>query len=120
MDEREYAEKTNGGELAVCTGDLLDGLDIDIVAYSGFGELTDEQHDKLWAEMTDIGLVELCSNCELLETGEWDAPGQSTIFYSLVTNDAEAFKLELRQHINTILTASHTSSPGYPKAQTHQ
>ena len=103
MDEQEYLEKTNGGELEVCTGDLLDGLDIDIVVYSGFGELTDEQHDKLWAEMTDIHLVEMCNNCELFETGEQDAPGFSTIFYSLITNDPDAFKAELRQHITTIL-----------------
>jgi hypothetical protein len=103
MEEKEYLERTNGGELEVCTGDLLDGLDIDIVAYSEFVALTDEQHDKLWNETTDIGLVEMCSHCELIETGQWDAPGKSTIFYSLITNEPEKFKQELRQLIKTIL-----------------
>ena len=103
MYEQEYLEKTNGGEWEVCTGDLIDGLDIDIVAYSEFGELTDEQYDHLWEEMTDIRLVELCDSCELIETGEWDAPGQSTVFYSLITSDPATFKAELRQHISNIL-----------------
>lgn len=103
MDEQEYLEKTNGGELEVCTGDLLDGLDLDIVSYSGFGGLTNEQHDKLWAEMTDIRLVAMCNNCELFEIGERDAPGFSTIFYSLITKDPDAFKAELRKHIAKIL-----------------
>jgi hypothetical protein len=39
----------------------------------------------------------------LIETCQWDAPGQSTTFYSLITNEPEKFKQELRQLIKTIL-----------------
>jgi len=100
---QKHTKHTLFRELEMCTGDLLDGLDIDIVAYSEFGALTDEQHDKLWNETTNISLVEMCSHCELIETGQWDAPGQSTTFYSLITNEPEKFKQELRQLIKTIL-----------------
>ena len=103
MEYGEYMQITQGAELEVCTGDLIDGLDIDLVKYSGIGTLSDEQHDKLWAEMTDINLVEMCDNCELLETGEWDSPGQSTVFYSLITEDQAAFQSELRNKIMEII-----------------
>ena len=105
MEESEYLEKTNDGEFEVCYGDLMDGLSIDIVKYSGIEPLTDDQSDKLWSETTDISLVEMCDNCELIETGERDAPGASTIFYTLVTEDEKAFKSELRETIKSIIGA---------------
>lgn len=105
MEESEYLEKTNDREFEVCYGDLLDGLSIDIVKYSEIEPLSDDQYDKLWSEMTDIRLVEMCDNCELIETGEHDAPGASTIYYSLITTNEEAFKSELREAIKSIISA---------------
>ena len=97
MEESEYLEKTNGGEFEVCYGDLIDGLSIDIVKYSGIEPLTDEQSDKLWNETTSISLVEMCNNCELIETGEHDAPGASTIYYSLILQTKKPLKMNFEK-----------------------
>ena len=92
-------------DLEVCMGDLLEGLEIDIVRYSEIDELSDDQADKLWADTTDIALVEMCSSCELILVAVTDTPMYSTNVYKLITDDADAFKAELRAHIKAIISA---------------
>jgi len=84
----------------VCDGDIVDGLEIDLIEFSGITTLTEEQEDKLWSQATDIQLVERCVECELVFTGEKDdVPSQSTEFFKLVTDNIEGFKEELRNEI---------------------
>ena len=88
----------------VSNGSLMDGLSIDLVRYCGLAVLFEAQEDLLWAENTDIDLVNQCSSAELVVTGDFDEiPGQSDEFYQLETDDLEKFKGELRQVINAIL-----------------
>jgi len=88
----------------VCNGSLMDGLPIDLVRYCGLAALSEAQEDLLWAENSDIDLVNQCSSAELVVTGDIDEmPGQSDEFYQLETDDVEKFKGELRQVINSIL-----------------
>ena len=91
-------------ETKVCTGDWLGGLSIDILEYSEIGSLTEEQKEKLWNEYTDISLIRECDDCFMVKTGELDeVPGQSTEFFSFMTDDEERLKTQLRNIINGII-----------------
>jgi hypothetical protein len=52
-------------DLEVCMGDLLEGLEIDIVRYSEIDELADDQADKLWADTTDCDMYHLPNSHQL-------------------------------------------------------
>ena len=102
--EEEFEPTEDYYETKVCTGDWLGGLSIDILEYSEIGSLTEEQKEKLWNEYTDISLLKACEDCFMVKTGEIDqVPGQSTEFFSFMTDDEESLKSELRSRISKFI-----------------
>lgn len=92
-------------ETKVCTASWMDGLSIDIIAYSEIGPLTEQQVDKLWADHTDIAILRLCDEAFMFQTGEIDeVPGQSDEFFVIMTDDEKALKAELREKIMEIVS----------------
>jgi len=86
--------------IKVCTADWIDGLSIDIIDYSEIGGLTGEQLDMLWSKYTDISLIKSCDDCFMVKTGEFDEiPGQSTEFFSIMTDDEKQLKAQIRDLI---------------------
>ena len=104
-DELVYTE--DYFETKVCKGDWLGGLSIDILKYCGMSELSGEEKDKLWNTYTDIALINACDDCFMVKTGEFDEiPGQSTEYFSFMTDDEEALKLQLRELIRAAIQAT--------------
>jgi len=104
-DELVYTE--DYFETKVCEGDWLGGLSIDILKYCGMSDLSWEEKDKLWNTYTDIALIRACDDCFMVKTGEFDEiPGQSTEYFSFMTDDEEALKLQLRELIRAAIQAS--------------
>ncbi len=88
----------------ICTGSLMDGMSIDVVRWCGFSDLSDEQYDHLWNSITEIGLFEDCGSCEVIETGDIDeVPGQSDVFFKVVTDDVDQCRNEVKTKINQII-----------------
>lgn len=46
-------------------GSYIDGLDFDLVEWCGLPPLTDEEYDKVWNSMTDIGIIKDCFNADV-------------------------------------------------------
>ena len=46
------------------TGSLMDGASVDLVAWSGLARLSDQDHDKLWGELNEQDLLELCESAD--------------------------------------------------------
>ena len=87
-------------ETKVCTADWIDGLSIDIIDYCEIGGLTGEQLDMLWFKYTDISPIKSCDDCFMVKTGEFDeVPGQSTEFFSIMTDDEKQLKAQIRELI---------------------
>ncbi len=62
--------------------------------------LNDEQHDRLWGEISEQELIELCSSADIIPSGETDeVSGQSDEFYQVEVEDVGKFKEELREVI---------------------
>ena len=81
----------------MCTGDWLGGLSIDVLEYSEIGSLTESK------EALERYLYFMMGNVTtaLSKTGELDeVPGQSTEFFSFMTDDEERLKTQLRNIIN--------------------
>ena len=101
-------------EKRVCSGNLDDGVDIDLVQYAGLTSFTPEQYDQLTdATHNDMQLLERCGehyylilmdnegNEQTLETENMDERS-----FFLYTDDEAAFKLELRKQILMAIGAS--------------
>ena len=100
--ELEYDE--DFFETKVCTADWIDGLSIDILKYCEIGPLTAAQKEKLWNECTDISLIRACDECFMIKTGEFDEiPGQSTEYFSVMTDDEDQLKKEIREQIRQVI-----------------
>ena len=99
----EYQDLSNTEEYyetRVCTADWIDGLSIDIIDYCEIGDLTEEQLGMLWFRYTDISLINSCDDCFMVKTGEFDeVPGQSTEFFSIMTDDERQLKAQIRELI---------------------
>ena len=53
---------------------------------------------------TDYSLLKACEDCFMVKTGEIDqVPGQSTEFFSFMTDDEESLKSELRSRISKLI-----------------
>ena len=101
-DDFQYTEEYF--ETKVCTADWLNGLSIDVLEYSGIGNLTTQQKEKLWEVHTDLSLIRLCEECFMVKTGEIDeVPGQATEFFSVMTDNEDRLKAELREQILAIV-----------------
>lgn len=94
-------------EYKVATGTMLEGLDIDIVAYAGL-QLTVVQYDSLHDEVSDLELLFQCKNYHLSPHGDEDVVANDDgDFFYLVTYDEDALKSELRSKIREILGLPH-------------
>jgi len=83
-------------------GSYMNGLGTDLVKWAGLS-LSDEQHDKLWGEINETDLLELCDNV-IVDVDEYDGdsddiPTMSNTYYTVYSDDVEALKLELKQVI---------------------
>ena len=91
-------------EKVICNASLMDGVDINILTWCGLPNLTDEQQDKLWNSITELDLFECCSSCEVIQTGEFDEmPGQSDVFFKIVSSDISKCKSELRCEVERLI-----------------
>ncbi len=91
-------------EKVICNGSLMDGVDINVLTWCGLSDLSDDQHDKLWNYMTELNLFECCSSCEVIQTDEIDEmPGQSDVFFEVVSSDILKCKSEVRSEIEKII-----------------
>ena len=90
-------------EYTISAGTMQEGLDIDIVAYSGL-QLTVEQYDTLHDEMTDIELLFHCESYHLNPHEDEDVVvNDDGDFFYLATYDEDALKSELRLKIQETL-----------------
>ena len=82
----------------------MDGPNVNVLAWAGI-DLSDEDHDKLFAHCTIEALVELCASADLEVTDEFegDVPGSSDTFYEVRIDDPDSFKRELRDEIERLL-----------------
>jgi hypothetical protein len=83
-------------------GSYMNGLGTDLVKWVGL-TLSDEQHDKLWGNINETDLLELCDNV-IIDVEEYDGenddtPTMSNTYYTVLSDDVEALKIELKQVI---------------------
>ena len=103
-EDQDLSNSEEYYEVKVCTGDWLQGLSIDILEYCDIGELSTEQKRKLWDKYTDISLMSSCDDCFLIKTGELDeVPGQSTEFFSVMTDNEDQLRAEIRDKIMEVI-----------------
>lgn len=94
-------------EYKVAAGTMLEGLDIDIVAYAGL-QLTVVQYDSLHDEVSDLELLFQCKNYHLNPHDDEDVVANDDgDFFYLATYDEDALKFELRSKIEGILGLPH-------------
>ena len=94
-------------EYIVSAGTMLEGLDIDIVAYAGL-QLTAVQYDRLHDEVSDLELLSQCENYHLNPHDDKDVVANDDgDFFYLATYDEDALKAELRLKIKGILGLFH-------------
>ena len=93
-------------EKRICSGNLDDGVDIDLVQYAGFTSFTPEQSDQLAdAIFSDFELLERSGEHYLILMD--DDGNEQTVatenmderYFFLYTDDEAAFKLALRDQI---------------------
>ncbi|MDC1531242.1 hypothetical protein N8473_00915 [Amylibacter sp.] len=90
-------------EYTISAGTMQEGLDIDLVAYSGL-QLTVDQYDTLHDEMTDIELLFHCESYHLNPHEDEDVVANDDgDFFYLATYDEDALKSELRVKIQETL-----------------
>lgn len=92
----------------VCSGSNMNGVDIDLVEYAGLPSLTYEQRDKVWGDNNEISLLEKCPSADF----DWqdeddieDIPLYTDGYFTVVTDDVEKLKSELRAVILGFLNA---------------
>ena len=80
----------------IMQGSYMDGLyDIDLVEWCGLPPLTDEQHDKVWDEISDIQIIKNCLNAYVEEIEGPDIPLRSDTYVNVtVLNEKEHEKLK--------------------------
>ena len=97
------SERAMTKEYTISAGTMQEGLDIDIVAYSGL-QLTVEQYDTLHDEMTDIELLFHCESYHLNPHEDEDVvSNDDDDFFYLASYDEHALKSELRLKIQETL-----------------
>ncbi|WP_416897262.1 MAG: hypothetical protein ACMVY4_17485 [Minwuia sp.] len=97
-------------EVLVFVGDSIDGLRtpdwkmVDLAEWCGLPPLSDEDHDRLWGEFSDVDLLDECPSA-FIDTGADpdDQPGLSAVTYRVTTFDEAAMKREVRQAISAVL-----------------
>ena len=97
------SERAMTKEYTISAGTMQEGLDIDLVAYSGL-QLTVDQYDTLHDEMTDIELLFHCESYHLNPHEDEDVVANDDgDFFYLATYDEDALKSELRVKIQETL-----------------
>jgi len=86
----------------IFSGSYMNGLGIDLVKWAGM-TLSDEQNNKLWGNINETDLLEICDNVvidvEEYDEEDDDTPTMSNTYYTVYSEDVEALKIELRQVI---------------------
>jgi hypothetical protein len=91
-------------DVLICSGTMMEGLDIDIVKYCGIKTLTIEQYDTLHDEVSDLELVISCKHYHFNSHEDPDVvAADDDDFFYLATDNEDAFKKELRAKICAIL-----------------
>ena len=94
---------------------MLEGLDIDIVAYAGL-QLTAVQYDTLHDEVSDLELLSQCESYHLNPHDDKDVVANDDgDFFYLATYDEDALKSELRLKIKEILGLPHDIKQNYSR-----
>ena len=84
----------------VFTGSIMNGLDKDLVSWSGMDPLSDDQHDLLWGTINEQDLLEECDAAEICFIEETDEhPGYSDEYYEVHCEDEATLKNQIRTAI---------------------
>lgn len=76
----------------IMQGSYMDGLDIDLVKWCGLPPLTDEEHDKVWGETSDIQIIQNCINADVEEREGPDIPLMSDTFVKVTVFSEDEYK----------------------------
>ena len=84
----------------------MNGLNKDLIAWSGLRALTDEEHDMLWGEINEHDLLERCDAAEIcFLRADDELPGYSDEYYEVHCEDQNRLKIELRDLIASLLNS---------------
>lgn len=81
----------------ILTGTLLEGPDVDLIELSGLN-LSDEEQDRIWDEISPRNLLVDCLNCEEIEVDEFEGgPGMSDSTYEYRCGSRDSFVKRLSE-----------------------
>ena len=96
-------ERAMTKEYTISAGTMLEGLEIDLVAYAGL-QLTEVQYDTLQDELSDLELLSHCESYHLNPHEDEDVvSNDDDDFFYLASYNEDALKSELRLKIKEIL-----------------
>ena len=95
-------ERAMTKEYTISAGTMLEGLEIDLVAYAGL-QLTEVQYDTLQDELSDLELLSHCESYHLNPHEDEDVVSNDDDFFYLASYNEDALKSELRLKIKEIL-----------------
>lgn len=91
----------------VFSGSLMNGLNKDLIAWSGLRALTDEEHDMLWGQINEHDLLEQCDAAEICFLREEDeALSYSDNYYEVHCEDEQRLKIQLKEALTDFLDSS--------------
>ena len=97
------SERAMTKEYTISAGTMLEGLEIDLVAYAGL-QLTEVQYDTLQDELSDLELLSHCESYHLNPHEDEDVvSNDDDDFFFLASYNEDALKSELRLKIKEIL-----------------
>lgn len=84
----------------ICTGSYGDGLwPFSLLDWCGL-DLTDDEQDRLWAQTTDLRLLQSSAYCDWETVGETDdVPSGSDEFFEFTSGNAEKVKFDVREEV---------------------
>jgi hypothetical protein len=95
-------------EPLVFSGSLMNGTDIDLLRFAGirFWLFSDEQHDALWSDTSELGLLEECWSVDRDSLGTNEIPLYSDEYFEFTVSSPIRFQAELRNIISERLNLS--------------
>ncbi|HIC23927.1 MAG TPA: hypothetical protein EYO84_10900, partial [Planctomycetes bacterium] len=95
-------------EPLVFSGSLMNGPDIDLLRFAGirFWLFSDEQHDALWSDTSELGLLEECWSVDRDSLGTNEIPLYSDEYFEFTVSSPIRFQAELRNIISERLNLS--------------
>ena len=99
--------------MKICSGSLMDGIDIDLLEWAGI-DCTEDESEELWSEYSPIGLLRECANAyiEYSDDDEFDErPGYSDRYFNVeVIGDPNNLKKEIKELFYSVIQAKKPSS----------